>query len=55
VGSLMREATIYEKTRSGRGKGGKAGSGITGRGVRRVVEVRVLVFSSLCTVARGEA
>jgi len=43
----MREAAIYEKTRGGRGKGGKAGSGITGRGVRRVVEVRWLCVLSL--------
>lgn len=54
MGSLMREAAIYEKTRGGRGKGGKAGSGVTGRGVRRVVEVRGLVSSFFC-MARGGA
>lgn len=43
----MREAAIYEKTRGGRGKGGKAGSGITGKGVRRVAEVRWLCVLSL--------
>lgn len=47
VSSLMREAAIYEKSRGGRGKGGKGGSAITGRGVRRVVEVSFM-FVDLC-------
>lgn len=51
----MREAAIHQNTRGGRGKGGKvgggSGDGITGRGVRRVVEVRcVWVLSFSCGV-----